>query len=471
MFRAAVDAVGIQVLDRSSGLDCAAHSAPDPRMTQQKTLRNLPVKLVEHPQRRALNDELHARPYVRLSSPARISHLAMLAPETGADDHTQVAELCRHFGAKAPPAGVNFWFVDLGPCRMNWESHTEFVTYTFYCRDEFEEPFEEPVIARIPGDWLNSLDGQILVAINLALLAKDSVVPLQADLERWFPSEIWAGSLASGGLAEVWADFRLHDDDDFSRMLVRDINLDERKAGRLVQRLLEIETYRMMALLAFPLARQHAGQVARADRGLAAITLAMTQTGRPEDEHELLEQLSGLAAEVERIAAATHYRLSAARAYYALVQRRINELREQRVEGKPTLNEFMERRLAPAMRTCESLRERADLLSRRITRAANLLRTRVDVALEQQNRDLLASMNRRARLQLRLQQTVEGLSVVVLSYYSVGLVGYVFKALYEGGLAVNPDLLTGLSVPFVIAAVWFGVRWLHHAIGTRTPDD
>ncbi len=436
-------------------------------MPQHHPLKSLPAGLVEHWQRRILNDELHARPYVRLSSPARISHLALLGTEPGVDDHAHVAELCRRFGASEPPVGVNFWFVDLGPCRMNWERHTEFSTYTFYCRDEFVEPFDEPVIARIPDDWLQGLDGDLLVAINLAVLSEALAEPEQADLARWFPSGIWAGSLASGGLAEVWSDFRLHEDN-FSRMLVRDINLGERKAGRLVQRLLEIETYRMMALLAFPLAREHAAQVARADRGLADITLAMTRTGKPEDEHQLLEQLSGLAAEVERIAAATHYRLSAARAYYALVQRRIDELREQRVEGKPTLKEFMERRLAPAMRTCESLRERVELLSKRITRAANLLRTRVDVALEQQNRDLLASMNRRAKLQLRLQQTVEGLSVVVLSYYCVGLVGYVFKALYAAGLPVNPELLTGLSVPLVIAAVWFGVRRLHHAIGSRS---
>ena len=422
---------------------------------------------MEHPQRRVLNDELHARPYVRLRSPARVSHLALVTGQSDADDRSHIVELCRRFGADAPPDGVNYWFVNLGPCWMNWESHTEFSTYTFYCHDEFLDAFEETVIDRIPSDWLDGLDGQVLVAVNLALMSSQVPAPGQADLERWFPSGLWAGSLASGGQAEVWADFRIHDDD-FSRMLVRDINLDERKAGRLVQRLFEIETYRMMALLAFPLAREHGGRVTWAVRSLADITHALTDTGDPEDEHRLLGQLSELAAEVERIAAATHYRFSAARAYYTLVQRRIDELREERVEGKPTVNEFMERRLAPAMRTCESLRERVELLSKRITRAANLLRTRVDVALEQQNRDLLESMDRRAKLQLRLQQTVEGLSVVVLSYYSVGLVGYLIKALYAAGLPVDPDLLTGLSIPFVVAAVWFGIHRLHDAIGTRT---
>ncbi len=438
-------------------------------MLPVQSAKNLPAALVEHPHRRLLNDELHARPYVRLSAPARVSHVALLTGDPDVGDRSQVAELCRRFGADVPPDGANYWFVDLGPCWMNWESHAEFSTYTFYCRDDFTEPFEKPVISRVPADWLESLGGQVLVATSVALLPSQAPAPDPGDLGRWFPSGIWAGSLASGGLAEVWSDFRIHDDS-FSRMLVRDIDLNDRKAGRLVQRLLEIETYRMMALLAFPLARQHGPEVTRADRSLADITLTMTRTGNQKDEQELLKQLSELAAEVERIAAATHYRFSAARAYYALVQRRIDELREERVEGTPTINEFMERRLAPAMRTCESLRERVELLSKRITRAANLLRTRVDVALEQQNRDLLASMNRRAKVQLRLQQTVEGLSVVVLSYYSVGLLGYLFKALYAAGLPVDPDVLTGLSIPLVVAAVWFGIGRLHRAMATRTHD-
>ncbi len=427
---------------------------------------SLPAALAEHTQRRVLNNELHARPYVRLLSPARASHLALLIDETDGDDRRHVVELCRRFQVEGPAEGANYWFINLGPCRLNWERHTEFSTFTFYCRDEFTDPFAEPVIARIPDDWLDGLPGELLVAINLALLSRQASAPGQADLERWFPSGIWAGSLVSGGLAEFWSDFRLHEDG-FGRMLVRDIALDDRKAGRLAQRLLEIETYRMMALLALPLTQEYGRQVTQADRALAELTAAMTRTSAQEDEQRLLTELSGLASEVERIAAATHYRFSAARAYYALVRRRIEELREKRIEGKPTLKEFMERRLSPAMSTCESLRERLELLSKRITRAANLLRTRVDVVLEQQNRDVLASMDRRAQLQLRLQETVEGLSVVVLSYYSVGLVGYAFKALKAAGLPINADLLTGLSIPLVVGGVWYGIRRMHHALGTR----
>lgn len=69
-------------------------------------------------------------------------------------------------------------------------------------------------------------------------------------------------------------------------------------------------------------------------------------------------------------------------------------------------------------------------------------------------------MDRRADLQLRLQETVEGLSVVVLSYYLVGLVSYAVKALSKLGLPLNPDLATGLAIPVVLVAVGLGMRRL-----------
>ena len=47
--------------------------------------------------------------------------------------------------------------------------------------------------------------------------------------------------------------------------------------------------------------------------------------------------------------------------------------------------------------------------------------------------NLLGAMNRRQQLQLRLQATVEGLSVAAITYYIVGLVGYAAKGLKEGG--------------------------------------
>jgi uncharacterized membrane-anchored protein len=418
----------------------------------------------EHPRREILTNEIHARPPVPVRIPARISHLALLSGQKGEGlDRRHVAELCRRLSRPEPPDGANCWIMDCEDFRLSWERHVEFCTYTFFCQKPFTEPFQDFVTSEVPADWLQNMPGELMVAINMALEDRYARPQRPEELTRLFVSANIAGSIVSGGRAIVWSDFRMHGDG-FSRFLIRDTNLDEGQAGRLVQRLLEIETYRVMALLAFPLTWEYSAHVSQADQALADLTQAMTQMVGQEDEHRLLDELSRLSAEIERIRAGTNYRFTAARAYYALVQRRIEELREERNEGRPTIKEFMDRRLAPAMRTCESLSDRLEDLSERVSRAADLLRTRVDVALEKQNRDLLASMDRRADLQLRLQETVEGLSVVVLSYYAVGLVGYALKSLKAAGVSINVDLLTGLAIPLVVGGVWLGIERFRRAL-------
>jgi len=146
------------------------------------------------------------------------------------------------------------------------------------------------------------------------------------------------------------------------------------------------------------------------------------------------------------------------------VQRRIEELRETRIQGMQNFREFTERRLAPAMNTCQAVSSRLDSLSQRVARATQLLSTRVDVSRERQNQRVLESMNRRAEAQLRLQQTVEGLSVAAITYYIVGLVGYAAKGLRGAGLDVNPDLAMGISIPVVVLIVALGMRKVRRVV-------
>ncbi len=427
--------------------------------------------VADHPLRELLNNELHARPAVVLVAPAQVSHLALVTGHAGAErDRSHVLELCRRFDAPEPRDGATFWSADLGMFRLNWERHTEFSTYTFYREAAFAEPFRDRALAHVPTDWLAGLTGEVMVAVHMALESRQCP-PREGDaLTGLFASATIAASEVFDGAARVWTDFRLQGDG-FTRILVRDVDLGPNRTGRLVQRLLEVDTYRMMALLSLPMAKSHVDEVTRADRTLAELTQRMTCLEGLEAERELLGELSGLAAEIERIAAKTNYRFSASRAYYALVQRRLDELRERRLGGRQTIREIMERRLAPAMRTLESVGERLEVLSERVARAGDLLRTRVDLALESQNQALLQSMNRRARLQLRLQETVEGLSVVVLSYYLVGLLGYGFKAAKAAGVTIDTDLATGLAVPVVVGGVWLGVRRLRRASGRETQGE
>lgn len=226
----------------------------------------------------------------------------------------------------------------------------------------------------------------------------------------------------------------------------------------MVQRILEIETYRLLALLALPLAREAGPQITNVAESLAAITDRMARTGQLTDEHAALNELTGLAARLERLASRNTYRFSASAAYYDLVEKRVAALREERIPGMQTIGEFMDRRMAPAMRTCQTMAQRQERLADRVARATGLLRTRVELAMEAQNRNLLRSMNRRARLQLRLQETVEGLSVAAISYYVVGLVAYAAKAVSAGGVRMPVELVTGMAIPVVVLLVWLALQ-------------
>jgi uncharacterized membrane-anchored protein len=410
-----------------------------------------------HTLRESLGDEVHARPFMALQPPQRISHLALLSGEDGyAKDRDRFARLCARFGVDVSQVYANHWMGKLGALKLKWERHAEFCTFTFILDGNFDDPFAVPAIGLVPEEWIADLDREVLVATHLGI-EKGQPTERIASVATRFGGNPVAGSRLVGGGAEAWSDFRRHDDG-FGRILLRDIDLREQQAGRLAQRLLEIETYRMMALLALPMARVTSPRLSAVGSELAGIIESMSRTEGLEQDRTLLKRLTALAAEGEAHAAASDYRFGAARAYYALVNNRIAELRETRIEGVPTIGEFMDRRLAPAMQTCETVAARQERFSERVSRASQLLRTRVDIALESQTRDLLRSMDQRAHLQLRLQQTVEGLSVVAISYYLVGLLVYGFKALNHAGVGVPVDLATGISIPVVLIVIWFVIR-------------
>lgn len=422
------------------------------------------IRFKEHPLRRPLADEVHARPHLLMRAPVRVSHIAVMSGERGAEaDRTHLGLLCRTFGVAPPASDAAYFSAKLGSFTVKWERHTEFASYLFTADGPFEQPFKEPVIGRLPPDWLQTIAGDVLAAIHVTAEPGQSPERSVEETAALFDNNTIVGSSVVDGRAKAWTDWKIHADG-FGRVLIRDQGLNQRQLGRLVQRLVEIDTYRMMAMLAFPLAREARPKVAAAERELGGIVARLPTLAGVEDESAVLTRLSELAAEAEAIAIATNYRFSAARAYYGLVRQRVEDLREQRLEWMQPLGQFLYRRLVPAMETCENVAARQESLSVRISRASNLLRTRVDVALESQNRDLLVSMNRRAKLQLRLQQTVEGLSVVAISYYLVGLVTYAAKGVEAAGVAVNPELLAAVAIPFVVLLVWLGVRRLRRAI-------
>lgn len=421
----------------------------------------------DHPDRHALAAEVHARPPEPLAAPCRASYVAVrLDAEARAAEGAHVAALCAHFGVAPPAAGQTQWAATLGPLRCKWERHGEFSSYTFFASGLAAAPFAEPAAAGLPAGWLAGVPGHTVCAAHAELAHADAggAPPDTAQLAAHFGAHVVVGARIGDGAGLAFTDFQIHDDG-FARLLLLDRELTERQAGRMLQRLFEIEAYRMMALLALPLARGLWPRLAAIEATLAQLTVQIADN-RGADE-ALLQQLTTLAAEVERALASSQSRFGASRAYHALVTTRIAELREQRLAGLQTIDEFMTRRLSPAMATCATVSQRLHDLSERVAQASSLLSTRVDIARQRQNQALLAATARRAKLQLRLQQTVEGLSVAAIVYYMAGLVGYAAKALKAAGLPLSPDLVTGAAVPLLGALAW----WTLHRVHARIAHD
>jgi len=438
-------------------------------MSEVRNAREPPTPLgpPPHAWRAMLTDELHARPYAVVAAPARLLHLALLTGEASADvERRRLGALCDELRIAPPPHTASHFAARFPGFELTWERHTEFSTYTFILPAGGEAPFLAGLRASLPSTWIDGLAGQTIAAVHVEILDHAAALPDSAALERIFAGANIVGGLAAGGRVRLWTDLNL-DADGTVRLLLQDAGMSARQTGRMVQRLLEIHTYCMMALLALPLAREVGPAVSRMERELSDIAQTLKAVADPDNEQAQLKRLSALAAEVESLAARTPYRFGAARAYHTLVVRRIEELREQRIEGQQTIGEFMERRLAPAMRTCETMERRLDSLSERVARASEMLRTRVDVTLAAQNRDLLASMDRRARLQLRLQRTVEGLSVAAITYYAVGLVSYLMQGIGAAGLHVPKEIVVALAVPVLAAIAWLGLRRLHKKLDDR----
>jgi uncharacterized membrane-anchored protein len=410
----------------------------------------------DHPRRRDLNDEVHARPPEALVAPLRLSYLVLMSAGDREGDYAALADLVARYVAEPPARDASHYAADLGPFRLRWERHTEFVRYTFIVPGAEPYPFSRPAIGEVPADWIAGLAGRTMVATHAVVLPDPGSDLLPERISAsCFAGNAIIGARIAGGAGVALTDWRIHPDG-FGRLLVYDCGMTSRQSGRQVQRLLEIDTYRIMALLALPLARELSPFLSQCERELVEITRQMQQAGEA-DEPKLLDRLTRLEAEIESRHSDTLYRFSAANAYYDLVKQRIEELREQRIEGLQTFRELNERRLSPAMATCRSVSARQSALSERVARATVLLNTRVDVTRERQNQTLLQSMDRRANLQLRLQQTVEGLSVAAITYYIVGLAGYAAKAAKAMGFHVNPDIVSGVAIPVVAVIVWLGL--------------
>ncbi|UJW80804.1 DUF3422 family protein [Hydrogenophaga sp. SL48] len=423
------------------------------------------------PQRELLHNEVHARPPARVHLPALVVFVAVF--NEGVTREQECAHLSRLPGQQAlTPEQLqgNFLRLRLPGYTLKWERHTEFTRYSLVqpLPDAAQLGSRDPELLShivLPPDWIAGIPGRTFAAIKLVMLHGDLQHPQEtlALARTWLGEHTVVASLMGNNAhSMVVTDFMLRESGYERMLVVAPTDTTETRAGRISQRLLEIETYRLMALRGLPVAKQLGALLTRSEQQLADITAQMEN--KSATDQALLDALVSLAAGVERATAQHAYRFSATQAYDTLVGQRIAEIREQPIPGTQTIGEFMQRRLSPAIATVTATAQRLASLSERITRTSALLRTRVDIATEEQNQQLLAKLTKGQELQLRLQSTVEGLSIAAISYYVISLILYLGKAGKEAGLPIKPELLAGVMIPLVLWAVWRTTRKIHEKL-------
>jgi uncharacterized membrane-anchored protein len=416
-----------------------------------------------HPLLESLYEEMHSRPYQVIDCPANITHFVVLSNELEkAEQFAHIQTLFAAFGQSVPAEDqINLQF-ETDTFKVRREVHIEFSAFTFtnLAVNEDDQPFEQTGLTPLPQGWIESLPGTVMANFHLALQCIDEDDPLLlSNAKKYFEGYRLVGSSPQNGDARVWTSFKLHSDG-CGRFLIGNAHMSPSQIGRLTQRLIEIETYRILTLLALPIARENTSVLTKMDSKLALLTTQLAGDSNV-SEHSILSDLTEMAAQIEAVRTRTAFRYNATFAYYELVLKRLNELREDEVSGHLSLTEFITRRLTPAVNTCKSGSDRLENLSLRIDRVSDMMRTKVELLIQEQNQMLLTSMDRRSRIQLKMQHTVEGLSVVAISYYSIGLVKYLIDSSELVNLPLDKPQLVGLSVPLIIASVWYLTRRVH----------
>ncbi|MBD3663608.1 DUF3422 domain-containing protein [Sulfitobacter sp. TSTF-M16] len=420
--------------------------------------------IADHPQRFRMTSELHARPFPVVCAPAMVAYLAVKStsePANREESLAQLAALLEHYGAPGPEQGATHYAGPIGKYQLKWEQHTEFATYTVFLSGLSDRPFDPATFEVFPTQWQDALPQERITSGLLRIMTRPKTdAEIQPSLKDWFVAESLAAASVLDDAAVIASDFRVDSAGHLRFAVFVSPGTGKRRVGRIVQRLCEIDTYKTMSMLGFVTVRNIADELNALDTQLRELTATMRgSTSRVE---ETLHQLLDVSVSLEQLDAATSYRFAATAAYEALVNQRISVLREARFLGRQGFGEFMMRRFEPAMRTVNASQTRLKAMSERSIRASDLLRTRVDVERSAQNQEILASMDRRSDLQLRLQRTVEGLSVVAVSYYAVSLMAYLI-APASVPLGMPKAVLTALITLPVVALVWWFLRRLRRA--------
>lgn len=406
----------------------------------------------EHPLREELHNELHARPSLYFKGDADVWHVAVM----GRDGPPPLPSVFENLDDLATTQRGKHGIGGYAGGRLKWEAHTEFLTLTFVAEPEASsgrppKPFR---------DLVDQVEGDVVAAVRVLVRSNPTdSSPFGAEIDA-------VASSVGGEEAELVSNFRLTKSG-FVEFALINHSLNAYRTGRMVRRILEIETYRMMALLATPVAQETIGKIASFDRRVDQL-IAHMQSATKIDK-ALLTEVTQLTSDVLNFSAVAKRRFGATKAYSELVNSRISDLREGRIQQRQRISTFIHRRFQPAIRSAEASERRLDELVERVALTGDLLRTTVQVQLEDQNASLLTSMEERARVQVHIQQAVEGLSVIAITYYTIGLVKVCLEGLIEFGLDPHrAKQLVIAAIPAVLWAVWKAVR--HVRKNSWAPD-
>ncbi len=407
----------------------------------------------EHESRAAILAELHARPFLPLRVPRRIYHFAFATNHhEAAADRIALSRLAERHGVPGPAADAKFHYFVFGDWRLRWEQHTEFTTYSWSTSLDAENPFAHPdPVAEHEIKF--DAPGRLIVAMHLSVV--DRTQPLD-KLAALFKTESLCVIGAGKGCANIMTDFSL-DPQGFTRFVIRTLSAPPLEAGRLAQRIMEVETYRTMALLGLPLARAVSPELRAMESELSDINHSLNLGRDSHVNHDLLRRLSDLLVKSEALATRTAFRFGASRAYHALVKNRLELIQEAKESQYSTISNFLSARFDPAIDTCNAVEARQARFSADVERATNLMRTGITLEMERQNSAILEDMNRRNRLQMRLNRMVQGISAAGLTYYLTGLFSYVARGLKDANLlpaGISAETASAAVLPVALVIAW-----------------
>ena len=435
----------------------------------------------------SFKDELHARPYIKLGNNLRTFHFAYLIKENDEKKSWNYLDkfLRKINFQKLPNESSKYWVAEGKDLTVRYECHTEFISLTLIYPNKIENKnkpklFDENFLNLLPIDFLENFPGDHFLSTWIEMAPSNfNFRPI--DIEEFFYHDNFAGSNVAEDGANVFMSFKSDRTDflgsGFRRVFIQNKNLRTRRTGRLLQRIVELETYQVLSLLGLPQVRQETLNLSNLEKQITEITKSVSKTAKKNlnkksiaypDYQKDLNELSYVVAKIEEIDSSTNYRLSATAAYYKLVEQRIQDLREERLESFQTNYEFLSRRLQPAIRTTEAFSRRLESLAIRAQRADNLVRTQIEMGVQIQNKNLLESMELRARAQLRLQETVESLSIVAITYYIVGLLSTLVDPINFDKFFISKTVFLALCVPIILVLIWYIAKMVRKKINKIT---